>query len=252
MIKTTLRWLAVACVGGAMACASAQKVGEQKPAAKAEAEAATAVAVPAGKFVTNPKDEAFPFVIAKAPVKIDGDLSDWPADLPVGKVSNADGSRAAVFRIFAHGDRIYTAFQVKDGTPTINKEVEGGAWNGDTIELTLGTHDEPHGGWAKGDVQVFVTYNPAAPHVYNNTTTKVMKATQVVEKTTADGWLVEASFTVADLGIGAPAPGAPVWIDVALDNSNGGGRGSQFVWIGNGDFWKTPSMWKKTSFVAQP
>lgn len=247
MTKTTLRWLAVAFVCGAMACASTQTGGEKPGAAKAES-----AMMPAGKYVTHPEDQAFPFVIAKAPVKIDGDLSDWPADLPVGKVASADGSRYAVFRIFAHGDRIYAAFQVADSTPTINKETGGGAWNGDTIELTLGTHDEPHGGWAKGDVQVFVTYNPEAPHCFNNTTTRVMKNSQVVEKTTADGWTIEASFTVADLGIAAPAPGGPVWLDVALDNSNGSGRGSQFVWIGNGDFWKTPSMWKKTSFVAQP
>ncbi len=170
----------------------------------------------------------------------------------MGKVGNADGTHAVVFRIFAHGDRIYTAFQVTDTTPTVNAETAGQAYNGDTIELTLGTHDEPHGAWAKGDVQVFITYNPAAPHCYNNTLTMVMKDAQVAEKTTPDGWLIEASFTIADAGISAPAPGAPVWIDVALDNSNGGGRGSQFVWIGNPDFWKTPSMWKKTSFVAAP
>ncbi len=56
----------------------------------------------------------------------------------------------------------------------------------------------------------------------------------------------------APIGITAPAPGAPVWLDVALDNSNGGGRGSQFWWIGDAGSWNNPSTWKRTSFVAAP
>lgn len=254
MWKAMLRWPAVLAAVGAMACASTQKHEEKKAAApKAEAApAGTAAGLPAGKYVTRPKEEDFPFVIAKAPVKIDGDLSDWPAGLPVGKASSPDGSHAVVFRTFAQGDRIYVAFQVTDSTPTVNKQNGGSAYDGDAIEFFLGTHDASHGDWAENDVQVFVTYAPASPHVYNNVSTKVMGQTQIVEKTTADGWLVEASFTVGDLGILAPAPGKPVWLDVALDNSNGGARSSQLWWIGDGSSWKIPSSWKKTSFLAAP
>ncbi len=255
-MNASQRWSAVLVAAGALACASNQKVeGKKAEAPKAAAGPAkpAAVALPTGKYVTNPKDEAFPLVIiAKAPVKVDGDLSDWPADLPVGKVSNPDGSHAVVFRAFASGDRIYAAFQVVDSTPTINKATGGQAYDGDGIEFFLGTHEEPHASWANGDVQVFVTYDPATPHVYNNVSTKVMGQTAIVEKTTADGWLVEASFSVADLGIAPPVAGAPVWLDVALDNSNGGGRGSQFWWIGNGSSWNNPASWKKTSFAAAP
>ncbi len=247
-MRSWMRWSAVLVVIGAMACASKQKVEEKKPGAAAEPGKA---AVTPGKVVTNPKEQGFPVVIAKTPVKIDGDLSDWPADLPVGKLTNSDGSRYAMFRVFAVGDRYYASFVVADSTPTVNQETEGGAWNGDTIEFFLGTHDEVHAAWSKGDVQIFVTFNPAAPHVYNNAEMHPMKSTQIVEKQTKEGWLIEMSFTAADAGLAKAAPGAPVWIDVALDNSNGGGRGSQFWWQGDGNSWKKPADWFKTTFVAQ-
>ena len=36
------------------------------------------------------------------------------------------------------------------------------------------------------------------------------------------------------------------------DNADGSVRLAQYAWLGTPDLWRTPSMWKKTTFVAQP
>lgn len=249
MNRTSLRWALVALVGIAMGCASKQHTAPAKAEKKAEA-AATGTAA-AGKVVTNPAAEAFPVVIGKA-IKVDGDLSDWPAGLPVGRVGNADGTHAVNFRVFVDAERVYAAFLVTDTTPSINKQQQGQTYDGDALELFLGTHDDARGALKPGDVQVLISYNPPAPHAWQNFSNVPMRNAQVVEKDVPGGWIVEASFTLAELGLSAPAPGAPVWIDVALDNGNGGARSAQYPWLGTLDLWKTPSMWKKSSFVAQP
>lgn len=250
MIRNSLmRWSAVAVLGVATACASAQRSEGAKPAASAT-EAAPPPVVATG-VVTNPKEQPFPIVIGKAPVTIDGDLSDWPA-LPVGRVSNADRTHACDFRVFVDATRVYVAFEVTDNSPTLNKQGPAQNWQGDAVELFLGTHNDARDTLREGDVQVIVSYNPGSPLAWNYFSHKPMTDAKVVVKDAARGWLVEASFTFAELGLSAPEPGAPVWIDLALDNSEGYGRSAQFQWYGNADIYKTPSMWKKSSFVAQP
>ncbi len=224
-----------------LACAT----GQNAPSAPAPAPAP-----PPPPVVTHPATQDFPVVIASAPVKVDGDLADWPA-LPTGLVSDAGGAHAARFRVFFQGDRVYVAFEVTDSTPTVNKQGPGENWQGDAVELFLGTHEEPRGALAAGDVQVIISYAPAAPLAWNYQSGKPMKDAVVVVKDAPGGWRVEASFTLAELGIAAPAPGNPVWVDFALDNSDGGGRVAQYAWLGTEDLYKTPSMWKKSAFVAQ-
>ena len=72
-------WLAVGAL--AIACAAGQK-----PSAEA--------AAPAAPVVSNPAAQDFPVIIGKAPVKVDGDLADWPA-LPTGLVADQAGTHAA-------------------------------------------------------------------------------------------------------------------------------------------------------------
>jgi hypothetical protein len=255
MRNRLVRWSTLAMLGVATSCASAQKTEPAKAEAPPAAAPATtpAAALPAvvAGVVTNPKEQPFPVVIGKAPVTIDGDLSDWPA-LPVGRVASADGSHACDFRVFVDATRLYAAFEVVDASPVPNAQGPGRNWQGDAVELFLGTHADSRGALNNGDVQVIVSYNPKAPLAWNYFSHKPMADAKVVVKDAPRGWLVEASFTMAELGLAAPAPGAPVWIDLALDSSEGAGRSGQFIWLGNADVWKTPSMWKKSVFVPQP
>lgn len=229
-----VRWSWLAVVALALGCAAGQKTSSAQ----------------AAPLVFNPAAQDFPVIIGRAPVKVDGDLADWPA-LPTGLVSDAGGAHAARFRLFFHGDRVYVAFEVTDATPTPNKQGPGDNWQGDAVELFLGTHEEPRGALGSGDVQVIVSYNPAAPLAWNYKSQKAMKDAVVVVKDAPGGWLVEASFSLAELGIASPAPGAPVWIDFALDNSNGAERVAQYAWLGSEDLYKTPSMWKRSAFAVQ-
>ncbi len=233
-----MRKLLIMLVGLTFACATAQKP-------------ASAPAAP-GKIVANPRQEDFSVVIAKSGIKVDGNLSDWPAGLPVGRVANTDGSHAANFRVFVDATRVYWAFEVADSTPSVNKQGPGNNWDGDAVELLLGTHDDDRMGLQPGDVQLIVSYNPAAPLAWNYFSGKPMADAQVAVKDVPGGWLVESSFSVAELGLSAPAPGAPVWVDMALDNADGGGRTAQLIWLGSSDFYKTPALWKKATFVARP
>jgi hypothetical protein len=204
-----------------------------------------------GTIISKPKKALFPVIIGKAPVSIDGNLSDWPP-LPVGRVASPDGSHACNFRVFFDATRVYAAFEVTDATPVVNTQAKDRNWRGDAVELFLGTHGKSRDRLAEGDVQVIISYNPEAPIAWNYFSHQPMNDTRVVVKNVPGGWLAEASFTLADLGLAPPVPGEPVWIDFALDNSDGTGRNGQFTWHGSFDLYKTPSMWKKSRFVPQP
>jgi len=170
----------------------------------------------------------------------------------VGRVASPDGSHACNARVFVDATRVYAAFEVTDVTPVVNTGSPGRNWQGDAVELFLGTHDEPRAALGAGDVQVVISYDPQAPLAWNYFTHKPMTEAMVVAKAAPRGWLVEASFTLADLALAAPAPGATVWIDFALDNSDAVGRAAQYPWHGDPDLYKTPSLWKRSSFVSQP
>ncbi|HYD42124.1 MAG TPA: sugar-binding protein [Anaeromyxobacter sp.] len=237
-----VRWTSVAMFGVAAACASTQ----QAEPSTADADAA------AGKLpVTRPKQQPFPVIIGGAPVRIDGDLSDWPA-VPVGRVAKADGTHACNFRVFVDATRLYAAFEVTDVTPVVNTAGPGRNWQGDAVELFVGTHPERRDELKEGDVQLVISYNPQAPLVWNYFSHKPMPGAAVVVKDAPGGWRVEASFALAELGLEPPAPGAPVWIDFALDNADTIGRASQHPWHGNPDLYKTPKLWKRSSFAPQP
>lgn len=236
MREASVRWLILALVGLVLGCASPTAAGKSGKV----------------KYVSDPTRQPFSVFIGRRPVKIDGDLSDWPKWLPVARVGNAEGTHAALIRVFVDASRVYAAFEVTDPTPSVNKQVQGLTYNGDALELFLGTHDEPRSSLKPGDVQVLISYNPAAPHAWNNYSNQPMKNAQVVQKDVPGGWVVEASFTHAELGLATPVPGQPVWIDFALDDASGGARTAQFPWLGTLALWKTPSMWKKSIFVPAP
>ncbi len=237
-----VRWTAVVVFGVAAACASTQ----QAEPTQEDLDAAV------GKIpVTRPKQQPFPVIIGRAPVRIDGDLSDWPA-IPVGRVANAEGSHAANFRVFVDATRVYLAVEVTDATPVVNTAGMGRNWQGDAVELFLGTHPERRDELQEGDVQLVISYNPQTPFVWNYFSHKPMQEAVVVVKDAPGGWRVEASFALAELGLLPPAPGAPVWVDFALDNSDTVGRANQLLWHGGPDIYKTPKLWLKSTFVAQP
>jgi hypothetical protein len=237
-----VRWTAVVVFGAAVACASTQKAGPSQE----ELDAAV------GKIpVTQPKQQPFPVIIGRSPVRIDGDLSDWPA-VPVARVAKADGTHAASFRVFVDATRVYAAVEVTDATPIVNTALQGRNWQGDAVELFLGTHPERRDELQAGDVQLVISYNPQAPLVWNYFSHKPMQDMAVVVKDAPGGWRVEASFSLAELGLTPPAPGAPVWVDFALDNADTIGRANQFTWHGDAEIYKTPRLWKKSEFAAQP
>ena len=245
MGKTFVRWSLLSAGVLALGCATTAK----QQGAKA-AEAAPTAAAGAGQVVANPK-EAFPVVIAKAAIQVDGDLSDWPA-VPVGLLQKAGTKNAMKFRVFVDEANVYAAFEVTDPTPTVNKQDPGSNWDGDAVELFLGTHDESRVALKPGDVQVIVSYNPAKPLAWNYFSKQPMKDLAVAVKDAPGGYVVEARFSLAELGLAAPAPGAPVWLDVSLDDAKGGARVGQLVWHGTENDYQNPSLWKKTSFVSGP
>ncbi len=246
MREWLVRWTAVAMFGVAAACASKQQVD---PAKEAEARDTAVGRLP----VTKPKEQPFPVIIGRSPVRIDGDLSDWPA-MPVARVANADGTHACNYRLFVDGTRVYAAFEVTDATPVVNTAGPGRNWQGDAVEFFLGTHPDRRDELKEGDVQIVISYNPQAPVVWNYFSHRPLTDAAVVVKDAPGGWRVEASFALAELGLAppAPAPGAPVWVDFALDNADTLGRSLQLTWHGDSEIYKTPKLWKKTEFAAQP
>lgn len=239
-------------------CAGAPKAGapkeEVKPAEKpaepvAEKPAQTpAKPAAAGSLVANPKKEDFPvMIVANAAVKIDGDLSDWPV-VPVALLEQKGGKLSGKFRMFTDGANLYVSGEVVDATPTVNTKGDGANYDGDAVEFFVGTHDDRRSALQKGDVQIIVSYNPDQPLAWNYCSKEPMKSLELVVKNVEGGYLFESKYGLEELGL-TVAAGATVWVDFALDNSNGSGRSGQLVWHGTGDNYKNPSLWKKTTFA---
>jgi Carbohydrate family 9 binding domain-like/Glycosyl hydrolase family 26 len=219
-----------------------------------------------GKYTvskTKPKKKE---VIAKknsAVVVIDGKLDDWDKSTPIvmkdkyyfkegadwGGVSDLSGSAYLMW----DDENIYLAAVIEDKIPLVNKQKKQNIWNGDAIEVVLSVDpkaDPKRTRFKKGDYQIgFSTgdgkSNPAI--IWNWQRRRIPAGSEIIVKKTRKplGYVLEAKIPWEFFRLkSAPAKGTKLGFDIAFDDADYSGvRERQFIWNGDFNFYKDPSVW---------
>ena len=177
------------------------------------------------------------------PIKIDGSRDDWPGVPPmmIGEnrmVLGADATgMSAAFRLAWDEKNLYVFVDVIDKTPGKNARKTADLWQGDGIELFLGTEepDKP-GNLIFSDRQILIGAGPGAGQTFVRSTSgrqgdEIRRA--VALKPDGSGYFLEAAIPFSVLEW-SPKENIEILFDLAVDDSDDGTeRKRQFVW--NGD-----------------
>ncbi|MBU0630453.1 MAG: hypothetical protein KKC80_05990 [Candidatus Margulisbacteria bacterium] len=199
---------------------------------------------------------------AKCPLTIDGNLNDWDKTYPIvmkdasffkegldwGGPEDLSGS------IFLMWDdqNLYLAAEVTDRQPLVNKRVNQDVWNGDAIEMVLGTEsaDPKRNSFGKGDYQFGLSSGDGKttkPQIWNWQRRRSPRGGEIsVSKASKlNGYVLEAKIPLDFFTNGfKPAAGRKVDFDIALDDADSSGqREKQLIWNGDFYFYKDPSVW---------
>lgn len=198
---------------------------------------------------------------AKAPVTIDGELTEW----------NAAGEAVVLDREarlgWGHGrwrgttdlsgkvsllwdaDCLYVAGFITDDTGPLNTTPGANLWQGDALEIFLGLDpaaDPRRNARGPGDHQVGLSPGTgdgknAEAFIF---TKAAAGAVKVKAKKAAGGYAIEAAIPWSDFGAWRPKPGDVIGFDLALDDSDDAGvRESQMILFGSNEFYQYPAEW---------
>ena len=198
------------------------------------------------RFVPKSKGDARQTIsvpwVANA-MKIDGSRDDFPVVPPMlmGKDQMTHGADAGdflvAFRLAWDEKNLYFFADVTDKTPGKSERKGADLWQGDGVELFLGTEDQDRpGNLMFSDRQILLGAGQGADQIFvrnfpSNRKHDIQRT--VVQKADGSGYSLEAAipFEVLDW---KPKDGAVLMFDVAVDDSeNGLDRVRQFVWHGD-------------------
>lgn len=200
---------------------------------------------------------------AASPLKIDGSLADWDKsssismkDISYFKEGLSWGGPADLSGdayLMWDDNNLYLAAVISDKIPLVNKQQKANVWNGDALEMVIGVDpnaDKERTAFAGGDYQIgFSTGdgkgNPAI--IWNWQRRREPAGSKIAVKKTAAplGYVLEAMIPWEFFRMDpAPASGAKIAFDLAFDDADAAGeRERQFIWNGDYDFYKDPSVW---------
>ncbi|MBN1411656.1 MAG: hypothetical protein JW969_12485 [Spirochaetales bacterium] len=204
----------------------------------------------------------------KKALKIDGDLSDWPADAAVFMISREGGIAAeggdawkddadlsAKIKITWDADSLYLGCDVTDDSPLVTKFKNSDSWQGDCVEIVFGANlkDDPKRTSFSGD-DFQMLLNPGngkdlKPILWNMATSKACKGEGLSVKT-AQGYAFEIRIDWTEFNNVKIKPGAVYGFNLAIDDADAkGSRESQALWFGKKNFYKDPSVWNRIKFT---
>ncbi|MEI7908217.1 MAG: sugar-binding protein [Verrucomicrobiota bacterium] len=190
------------------------------------------------------------------PMVIDGLLSGWPGRPPerIGAerlvIGRDSGGVEAAFKVCWDDTHLYLLANVTDPTPMKNEHSGEQLWNGDAIELFIGSEKIDQGGsWLFTDHQVLLGAGKNhQTHVVNAATQPVI-GTSVTPAVDGKGYTLEAAIPWAALNV-TPHAGQTLLFDLALGNSTDGtSRSSQLVWNGGARNSSDRSAWGRLTLV---
>jgi len=172
-----------------------------------------------------------------AGMKVDGSLENWPGSPPEGispkNLANgpANPEFGTAYRLCWDENNLYVLADVKDRTPRMNDCKGERLWQGDGIELFIGSQETANSGKLLSDRHILIGAGKS-PEIFVEGEDSQPQGTQVAVASSKDGYTVEAAIPWKVLGI-KPAKGTQFMFDIAIDNSDDGmKRINQFIWNG--------------------
>ncbi|MFA6431871.1 MAG: sugar-binding protein, partial [Candidatus Margulisiibacteriota bacterium] len=200
--------------------------------------------------------------------KIDGNLSDWDKTSPIVMKDKSffkeglswKGPTDLSGNIYLMWDEknLYLAAEVKDVLSPANKKQKQDIWNGDAIEMVMGTNPANNSNrtsFGPGDYQVGFGVGDGASNTPSIWCWQRRRSPQdgeiSVKKIAApQGYILEAKVPWEFFKDGfVPSSGTNIGFDIALDDAdNTGEREKQLIWNGDYMFYSDPSEWGVLSF----
>lgn len=183
---------------------------------------------------------------------LDGSRNEWPAVPPYRIEPKGSGDFEATFRVAWNDENLYLYIEVSDATPMLNTKDGPGIWDGDAVELFVGT-DEPEraGTMMFSDRQVLIRGALAEgkePAYYLNTQSQYPTRVFVAPQIDGKGYVIEAAIPFEALGF-EPKVNQELLFDVAIDDGNGKGRVRQLVFNGTEQASKDRGVWGRAQLV---
>jgi hypothetical protein len=180
--------------------------------------------------------------VANGSLKIDGSAAGWPGRPPerIGGDRLVQGKDAEDFetaiKVCWDDRNLYVLANVTDPTPMCNNKSGGNLWNGDGIELFVGSDNLDQAGTLLfSDHQVLLGAKPqpkAGDWYFVNAPKQADIAMFVAPTVDGKGYTLEAAIPWTALGV-VPKEGHELLFDIGVDDApQGGDRTRQLMWSG--------------------
>ena len=177
---------------------------------------------------------------ATAEIKTDGRQDGYPLRPPeripssrlvLGRDANG---LEALFKVAWDENFLHLLVNVKDRTPMCNRHKNGELWNGDAVELFIGTEQPERGGaMLFSDRQVLIGAADGSSFVPNVSVQPAIR-TKLLKSADGEGYVLEAAIPWKSLDF-KPQAGAVLLFDLAVDDAPvDGDRAAQLMWNGGG------------------
>ena len=204
-------------------------------------------------------------------IEIDGDLKEFAGCQPIyinDKKKITDGNEedwkgeedcSAKVRLLWDSKNLYVGVEIKDDVPMLNKAAEvNNLWQGDNIELFIGTHYNLVSREQKGDYDYQIFMAPSA-NVYKNGEPVLYSAfgtgmgvrekelinSKIASKKTDNGCIVEARISVDNFyDFDELRKAQELRFEIGLDGADRDTRKIQIMWNGSdSSTWDNPDLW---------
>jgi hypothetical protein len=192
---------------------------------------------------------------ATAPIETNGRQDGYPLRPPeripssrmvIGR--DANGLEAS-FKAAWDDARLHILVDITDKTPMQNTQPPEGLWNGDGVELFIGSENIGQGGaMLFTDRQILLGARESGQFHMTNIAAQPDIKTAVVPNIDGSGYILEASIPWQALGV-APKENMTLLFDIAIDNSDGEGRNAQLMWNGGARNSADRSHWGRLLLV---
>ncbi len=203
-----------------------------------------------------------------APPSLNGDLTGWPAKPVIVLdqktqmvIGQSDWTGADFFsgKVYITYDKtnLYIAADIASKNPQFNSQNASNIYNGDALELYVGTDisNPARKSYSATDVQVIISPGKAGDgaEVYSMTDKADIPGAKVATTATAGGYILEASIPLQYFFKINVGPGKSIGFDLDLDDCGpmGKTRSLQMSWSGSSTSWQDPSTWGTLQFAGQ-
>ncbi|KPK41660.1 MAG: hypothetical protein AMJ78_04925 [Omnitrophica WOR_2 bacterium SM23_29] len=188
------------------------------------------------------------------PLVIDGSEGQKPI-LKIGKWSGESDLSASV-RLLWDEENLYLFADIKDDVPALNDKSKYNIWNGDAVELFIGTDSEniPQEGYSSSDFQIIFGANEDVwiyGQASGGTRNSLPLDSEVKIKRKEGGYSLEARLARKNFGICDFSEGKELRFDIAVDDADESTkRECQLVWNGSENNYEDSKYWGRAKLVG--